>query len=101
MPAPVHTTFIRSPNPAPTLKRGDRWSLQPVVTLALEIARRHPDVLLSVYTGAAGEPPTIITEAPRVGIIAAIASVRQRGHLRFAWAWAVSAAGTTDYEEIP
>lgn len=77
MPASIVTTFIRSRNPRPVLRTGDRWSLQPVVTLAIELARLHPTALLAVSCSN-GNPPTIVTDISHASIVAAIATLRNR-----------------------
>lgn len=103
MPPISVSTFVRCPNPHPLLKRGDRWLLQPLVDLGLELARRHPAVLLTVYTDG---PPTIVTDILRSDIIAAIyhvrtvAARRRPGQPPTRYAWAVACDGHA-YEEIP
>jgi len=82
------THFVRCPNPTPVVKPDNRWLLQPLISLALELARQHPDKLLSL--SVTGGPPTIVTEIPLAYIVGALSDVRQAGRLpsegaRFRW----------------
>jgi len=93
------THFVRCPNPHPVVKPDNRWLLQPLVALALELARQHPDKLLSL--SVLGGPPTIVTEIPMPYIVGALNTVREAGHLpssgaRFRWTTEVVAGPWVD-----